>query len=157
MHLVPELKYSTIGCINFVKKKFKENSWFDYKYLKYINDFIFSQIARFDLYSDIYFILICVEQKQYDIAIASAVVLIINILMLVWMFLMLIFKKKQKKETYLAEDINRYFEVSLLVEFNALSNILDIVAPYNIVEIQGKTVSKYLFHHFTKFLIEDFP
>lgn len=37
-----------------------ENDIIDYKYLFFINDFIFSQIGRFDLYSDVYFVIACV-------------------------------------------------------------------------------------------------
>ncbi len=65
--------------------------------------------------------------------------------------------KDKKKNSLMALSINDLFEASVLVEFNALSSILDIVAPYNVIEFSGKTVNFNLFHNFLRFLFEDFP
>jgi len=64
-------------------------------------------------------------------------------------------------------DLNEFYEASSLLEFEAVGNILDVVAPYNVSTIpnwkclpeslRGKTISNAIFKSFLRIAGEDIP
>ncbi|KAL4473615.1 hypothetical protein ABPG74_022479 [Tetrahymena malaccensis] len=140
------------------------------EWVSYFLQLAFSQIDRFDLYSDACFIVICFKMEEYVIGFISLVVianqLLVNIFKLLIYIYVAIFKDRRRVLN--THEINSFCEVSNLVEFEAVNNILDTVAPYNISFVPnnflfrfffptaaGQSISNRLMHSIQKFLLED--
>jgi hypothetical protein len=64
--------------------------------------------------------------------------------------------------------LNQMYEVSTLLEFMALGEILDVVSPYNVshiwtnwitryLGIAGKTINNHILTHIVRIVFEDVP
>ncbi|KAL4503936.1 hypothetical protein ABPG72_022566 [Tetrahymena utriculariae] len=140
------------------------------EWISYILQLTFSQIDRFDLYSDVCFIVICFKMEEYIIGFISLAVIANQLLVNIFKLMIYIYTAivKDKRRVLNTHEINSFCEVSNLVEFEAVNNILDTVAPYNISFVPnnflfrfffptaaGQSISNRLMHSIQKFLLED--
>ena len=149
---MPGISLSTgEGCIvsisNYIKKKILNIRWFDYKIILYIQSFALSQLARLDYFSDIVFIVLCFKCDQYEIGYVSLVVISIITLFNLYSYLHLIFKKKLTHPLP-TERLNDYYEITRLMEMNAVGDLLDICSCFNVRELPdswGRCMSSRIF------------
>ncbi|EAR92477.2 transmembrane protein, putative (macronuclear) [Tetrahymena thermophila SB210] len=174
-HLLPQLidvenvDEEDTSFMSKIKRFFKERQSL-LEWVSYILQLAFSQIDRFDLYSDVCFIVICFKMEEYVIGFISLVVIANQLLVNIFKLLIYIYVAivKDKRRVLNTHEINSFCEVSNLVEFEAVNNILDTVAPYNISFVPnnflfrflfptaaGQSISNRLMHSIQKFLLED--
>lgn len=79
------------------------NSFFDYKIIIFAQNLWKSQLARYDFFTDIVFVVVCCQRGYLLIAKISAIVMVINLLLMILKMLAIGYKKYLKKYRQLKE------------------------------------------------------
>lgn len=128
-------------------------------------------MSKYDLYNDVCFILVCFACGYDLIGTLGAIILIGNVLVCLFNLLKIMKHVKHKSSRlYTSSSLNKFYEVSTLLECAALSDALDFVAPFNVwiipnncitryflPNLAGKSISSKIFKACVKFIFEDTP
>ncbi|KAL4479258.1 hypothetical protein ABPG72_011470 [Tetrahymena utriculariae] len=170
-HLIPaaSITHSTslIGAIlSEIKKMINLNR----NYL-YIFSLVSSQITRYNYFTDIGFIVSCYQCQRPKLMYASIVFVGLHTLINLIYYILLLFQKL-KKFLIPTSQIDKFYQISTLLEFHAVSDTLDLISPSNVVvfpvflrkislfrlrTIAGIAFNGRIYNAIQRFLLEDFP
>ena len=133
---------------------------------------LLSQVAHYDIYSKFSFIRITFECEQNSLGIVACVFMAIHVLIGIYHYFYMIFESILTTETRELNftHINKFLGISHLNDFACFNNALDIVAPYNVVQIPdiwivrkltphlaGLSINSKLYFFFLKFVLKNTP
>ncbi|EAS02411.2 transmembrane protein, putative (macronuclear) [Tetrahymena thermophila SB210] len=170
-HLIPAASItpstSLIGILlSEIKKVINQNR----SYL-YIFSLASSQITRYNYFTDIGFIVSCYQCQRPKLMIASIVFVGLHTLINLIYYILLLFQKS-KKFLIPTSEIDKFYQISTLLEFHAVSDTLDLISPSNVVvfpvflrkislfrlrTIAGIAFNGRIYNAIQRFLLEDFP
>ena len=110
-------------------------TWFDYKYLLFTSSFLLSQLARYDFFTDVVFMINCFKNPESETLgyLAMAVLITISFFQIKEYIKSL--TEKENPWPLPTEELSRYYKASELLEMHALSDVLDVISCYNVVEL----------------------
>ena len=158
-HLVPQFSYMNFRIFNWVVSRFVEDKCcFDYRTVFNFKDLVLSVISRSNSFLDAYFCVICVQSEQYTLFYISAVTIALSVLTRFFRLALFFAQKRQEQQLeILGDQITNLCSICSITEFTAVSKILDIVAPYNVIQILQFSINTQLLFTFIKFFFEDIP
>ncbi|KAL4497405.1 hypothetical protein ABPG72_011340 [Tetrahymena utriculariae] len=175
LHLTPGFyvvgKSSTYiqACFQRFKKALVEQSIINYKYLIFLWYLITSQFSRFNTYSDFCFIVLCWRKNSLTIFYFSTFILLVNKAICFYRFINIILKDERKRKLP-GNNITKFYETSIQLDFIAFSEVLDIVSPYNVTripnnwltkliipKISGQSMNQRIYYQLLRILFEDVP
>jgi len=131
-----------------------------------------SQVAHYDLYSKFSFIRITFECQQHSLGIVAAIFMGIHMFIWIYNYIHMIIHEvfhKSKRELNF-QHINKFLHGAHFSEFAAFHDALDVVAPYNVIQIPdiwiikkiapnlaGLSINSKLYFFFLKFLLKNTP
>ena len=134
--------------------------------------FILSQVAHYDLYSKFSFVRITFECGQHSLGIVAGIFMGIHVLIWFYHYLHMIIHEclyKPSRELNF-QHINKFLHGAHFADFAAFHNALDVVAPYNVIQIPdiwiirkltpnlaGLSINSKIFFFFLKFLLKNTP
>ncbi|KAL4489828.1 hypothetical protein ABPG72_022468 [Tetrahymena utriculariae] len=160
-HLIPELKTNCKRnfpnrMINQVKQFIIDISWLNQWYMNYIISFVFSQLSRFNFFSNVaylYSAYTCQKYLQFSISIFS-----ISIIALVEVpFLMpkLLNVKRNSKLT--TQNIDELYEICNAVKFQAVADVFATISPNNSFLYKKKMFNLRIVNNFVRIICHDIP
>ncbi|KAL4447014.1 hypothetical protein ABPG74_013866 [Tetrahymena malaccensis] len=175
LHLTPGFyvvgKSSTYlqACFQRFKKALVEQSIINYKYLIFFWYLITSQFSRFNTYSDFCFLVLCWSKNSITIFYFSTFILLVNKAICFYRFINIILKDELKRKLP-GNNITKFYETSIQLDFIAFSEVLDIVSPYNVTripnnwltkliipKISGQSMNQRIYYQLLRILFEDVP
>ncbi|EAR85563.2 transmembrane protein, putative (macronuclear) [Tetrahymena thermophila SB210] len=175
LHLTPGFyvvgKSSTYmqACFQRFKKALVEQSIINYKYLIFLWYLITSQFSRFNTYSDFCFLVLCWRKNSITIFYFSTFILLLNKAICFYRFVNIILKDELKRKLP-GNNITKFYETSIQLDFIAFSEVLDIVSPYNVTripnnwltkliipKISGQSMNQRIYYQLLRILFEDVP
>lgn len=103
-------------------------------------------MARFDLYSDMAFIVVCIQHNQRMLALVSIIIISTNCLFHMYRYGNLLLTQWFNKLSSFNNNqhLNEYYEAASLLEFVALGDVLDIVSPFNVSQIPKNRFTQFV-------------
>ncbi|KAL4444726.1 hypothetical protein ABPG74_015934 [Tetrahymena malaccensis] len=170
-HLIPAAQItpstSLLGIfLSEIKKMINQNR----SYL-YIFSLLSSQITRYNYFTDIGFIVSCYQCQRPKLMYASIAFVGMHTLINLIYYILLLFQKS-KKFLIPTSEIDKFYQISTLLEFHAVSDTLDLISPSNVVvfpvflrkiswfrlrTIAGIAFNGRIYNAIQRFLLEDFP
>ncbi|KAL4432668.1 hypothetical protein ABPG74_004961 [Tetrahymena malaccensis] len=131
-HLIPaaQITPSTTSFGNFfneIKQMINKNRSYLYAF-----SLLSSQITRYNYFTDIGFIISCYQCQRLNIMYASIIFVGLHTLINLIYFILLVFQKS-KRFLIPTSEIDKFYQMSTLLEFHAVSDTLDQISPSNVV------------------------
>ncbi|KAL4477351.1 hypothetical protein ABPG72_002345 [Tetrahymena utriculariae] len=130
-----------------------------------------SQLTKYHLYNEACFAIVCFACGYHPIGSLMASIIAGNLLVSAFNFIKIIKHIRHKSSRlYTTSSLNKFYEITTLLECAALSSLLDFVAPFNVwivpnncmtryllPNLAGKSISNKIFKSCIKFVFEDTP
>ncbi|EAR94969.2 transmembrane protein, putative (macronuclear) [Tetrahymena thermophila SB210] len=160
-HLIPELKTNCKRnfphkMINQVKQFIIDISWLNQWYMNYAISFIFSQLSRFNFFSNVaylYSTYTCQKYLQFSISIFA-----ISIIALVEIpFLMPKLFNVRRTTKLITQNIDELYEICNAAKFQAVSDVFATVSPNNSFVYKNKMFNLRIVNNFLRIIFHDIP
>jgi hypothetical protein len=116
------------------------------KVVGYLKDLLLGQLAKFDLFNDISFILSSYYCNMGPIALIALVISSYNVSFKMYdlsrFILMQCFQSRSTAKLLSTKFINDFFNISIIGRNMALTSLLDDVAPYNVTVIRNNPITR---------------
>ncbi|KAL4441157.1 hypothetical protein ABPG74_002107 [Tetrahymena malaccensis] len=160
-HLIPELKTNCKRnfphrTINQVKQFIIDISWLNQWYMNYTISFVFSQLSRFNFFSNIAYLYnayTCQKYLQFFISIFS-----ISVIALVEIpFLMPKLFNVRRKTKLITQNIDELYEICNAVKFQAVADVFATISPNNSFVFKKKMFNLRIVNNFLRIIFHDIP